>query len=94
MLNIIVPYSSRVLLIEIWSDWTQTHSNKDRYIKTEAKRSGEKQMGECVRDFLKFLFTFYNKNLHLDSMEESSSILDINEHAQGQGGGFGSALLV
>lgn len=51
MLNIIVPYSSRALLIEIWSDWTQTHSKKDRYIQTEAKPGGDEQLGEWVCDF-------------------------------------------
>lgn len=58
MLNIIVPYSSQALLIEIWSDWTQTHSRKDRHMKQS--QGGDKQKGDLV------CFFFYNiLNVHL-----------------------------
>lgn len=68
MLNIIVPYSPRVLLIEIWSDCTQTHSYKGRCIKTEARLlKGRENI--CMWRYFLFILLFkdFNKTVHLDS---------------------------
>lgn len=69
MLNIIVPYSPRVLLIEIWSDWTQTRLYKGRCIKTEARLLRGRQ-NICMWRYFLFILFFedFNKTVHLDSM--------------------------
>lgn len=45
-------------MIEIWSDWTQTQSKKNRYIKPEAKPELDKQICDFFFFFIVLMIFF------------------------------------